>query len=248
MDLKSIPQEGDAKVFALVRRIDQKPKRRLHEVLQAQGVLPRQQLTFLSDGGDNVRQLPAFLHPNSEHILDWFHVAMRIEQLSQTARGVRDNNAGTTKEEILHQLERVKWFLWHGNVTDAGETLSALIDEVDSARGEDKEAGRPVHAVLKKLSRALDEFDTYIAGNANAIVNYAERYRCGERISTGFVESTINQVIAKRFVKKQQMRWTEHGAHLLLQIRVNVLNKDLHKAFQRWHPGLGRSSQEKLAA
>ena len=31
---KSIPQEGDAKVFALVRRVDQKPKRRLHEVLQ----------------------------------------------------------------------------------------------------------------------------------------------------------------------------------------------------------------------
>ena len=67
---KSIPQDGDAKVFALVRRIDQKPKRRLHEVLQAQGILPRQQLTFLSDGGDNVRQLPEFLHPNSEHILD----------------------------------------------------------------------------------------------------------------------------------------------------------------------------------
>ena len=95
--------------------------------MQAQGVLPRQQLTFLSDGGDNVRQLPAYLHPNSEHILDWFHVAMRIEQLSQTARGVHDNNAEITKEEILHQLERVKWFLWHGNVTDASETLSATM-------------------------------------------------------------------------------------------------------------------------
>ena len=245
---KSIPQEGDAKVFALVRRIDQKPKRRLHEVLQAQGVLPRQQLTFLSDGGDNVRQLPAFLHPNSEHILDWFHVAMRVEQLSQTARGVREKSAGITKEEILQQLERIKWFLWHGNVTEAGETLSTLIDEIDGARDDDNGAGRPAHAVLKKLSRALGEFDTYIAGNANAIVNYGERYRCGERISTGFVESTINQVISKRFVKKQQMRWTERGAHLLLQVRVNVLNGDLHKAFQRWHPGLSRSSQEKLAA
>jgi hypothetical protein len=33
----------------------------------------------------------------------------------------------------------------------------------------------------------------------------------GDRISAGFVESTINQVIAKRFVKKQQMRWTPRG-------------------------------------
>jgi hypothetical protein len=56
--------------------------------------------------------------------------------------------------------------------------------------------------VLKKLSRALEEFGTYINNNAEGIVNYGERYRCGERISTGFVESTINQVIAKRFVKK----------------------------------------------
>ena len=47
-------------------------------------------------------------------------------------------------------------------------------------------------------------------------------YNYGERISTGFVESTVNQVISKRFCKKQQMGWTLHGAHLLLQIRTRV--------------------------
>jgi hypothetical protein len=52
--------------------------------------------------------------------------------------------------------------------------------------------------VLKKLSRALEEFGAYINNNAEGIVNYGERYRCG---------SSINQVITKRFVKKQQMRW-----------------------------------------
>jgi hypothetical protein len=38
------------------------------------------------------------------------------------------------------------------------------------------------------------------------IVNYGDRYRNGETISTAFVESTVNEVISKRFVKKQQMR------------------------------------------
>jgi hypothetical protein len=33
----------------------------------------------------------------------------------------------------------------------------------------------------------------------------AERYRQGETMSTAFVESTINQVVSRRFVKKQQM-------------------------------------------
>jgi hypothetical protein len=54
----------------------------------------------------------------------------------------------------------------------------------------------------------------------------------------GKVESTVNQVISKRFVKKQQMRWTHEGAHLLLQVRTLVLNGELHDKFQQWYPGL----------
>jgi hypothetical protein len=121
-----------------------------------------------------------------------------------------------TKEKILKELERVKWFLWHGNVLRADETLTDLMFEMDGAIEEDREARRPVHLVLRKLARALEEFGTYIYNNASGIVNYGERHRCGERISTGFVESTINQLIAKRFVKKQQMRWTPRGAHLFI--------------------------------
>ncbi len=67
-----------------------------------------------------------------------------------------------------------------------------------------------------------------------------------EAIATGFVESTVNQVISKRFVKKQQMRWTPKGAHLLLQIRMLVLNEELRSKFQQWYSGFdwGRSAQE----
>jgi hypothetical protein len=65
---------------------------------------------------------------------------------------------------------------------------------------------------------------------------------------TGFVESTINQLIAKRFVKKQQMRWTPRGAHLLLQVRVHVLNGEFGAAFERWYPKLGSGQKAQLAA
>jgi hypothetical protein len=34
------------------------------------------------------------------------------------------------------------------------------------------------------------------------------------------------------------MRWTKKGAHLLLQVRTQVLNEDLHTAFDRWYPGM----------
>ena len=54
---KSIVEDGGAKCFAFVNREDAKPKRRLFEVLKAQGLQPNQQLMFLSDGGDTVRDL-----------------------------------------------------------------------------------------------------------------------------------------------------------------------------------------------
>ena len=41
------------------------------------------------------------------------------------------------------------------------------------------------------------------------MVDYSERQRYGERVSTGFVESAVNQMLAKRLVKRQQMQWTK---------------------------------------
>ena len=69
-----------------------------------------------------------------------------------------------------------------------------------------------------ELFKAVEEFHTYI-DRIGLSSHYGERYRYGERISTGFVESTVNQVISKRFCKRQQMQWTKRGAHLLLQTR-----------------------------
>jgi hypothetical protein len=75
-----------------------------------------------------------------------------------------------------------------------------------------------------------------IRNNRAFIPNWGERYRQGERISTAFVESTINQVVSRRFVKKQQMQWSLKGAHLLLKTRTKVLNNELEDVFRRWYP------------
>jgi hypothetical protein len=51
-------------------------------------------------------------------------------------------------------------------------------------------------------------------------------------------ESTVNQVISKRFVNKQHMKWTKRGAHLLLQVRTHVCNGPLRNLFCQWYPGM----------
>ena len=56
-------------------------------------------MVFLSDGGDSVRNLQAYLHPDSEHWLDWFHITMRISVLQQQVK--------TLKDEQPEELEAV---------------------------------------------------------------------------------------------------------------------------------------------
>src|ERR1700690_3658440 len=100
-------------------------------------------------------------------------------------------------------------------MSGGGDDVSAALDE------------NPASTALKKLPNTLDEFEGYVTINTAPIVDYGERFRAGERISTGFVESAVNQIVDKRFDKRQSMRWTPRGAHLLLQTRTRVLNGDL---------------------
>jgi len=81
-------REPDGKCFAFVQTFDEKPKRRLFELLKNQGMQENQQIVFLSDGGEDVRNLQLYLNPQAEHLLDWFHVTMRLTVLTQTAKGL----------------------------------------------------------------------------------------------------------------------------------------------------------------
>ncbi|WP_376790718.1 hypothetical protein [Cupriavidus sp. Agwp_2] len=58
-----------------------------------------------------------------------------------------------------------------------------------------------------KLLGKLEESIVYLDNDRHFIVNYGDRYRHGEPIASGFVESAVNQVVSKRFVKRQQMAW-----------------------------------------
>src|SRR5207248_9112483 len=60
---KSLPDHGPTKSFGFVQTYDAKPKRRLFEVLKSQGMQMNQQVTFLTDGGEDVRDLPVYLNP-----------------------------------------------------------------------------------------------------------------------------------------------------------------------------------------
>jgi hypothetical protein len=100
----------------------------------------------------------------------------------------------------------------------------------------------PTTPHLGQFIRASHEFATYIADKTGSLINYGERFRAGERISSCLAESTVNAVISKRFAKRQQMQWTPRGAHLLLQTRSRALDSILRPLFERWYPGLANDN------
>ncbi len=233
---------GPAKTFAWVQTYDEKPKRRLYELLRSQGMQDNQQVVFLTDGGEDIRDIPRYLNPQAEHYLDWFHITMRLTVLRQMTRSLPTPDARQDDDDDApwipdpgqadRDLERVKHFLWHGNTFRAMDILEDLRDDFEitcAADADDKQ---------RAFFERLGEFCTYIGRNSEEIPNYGERHRCGEPISTATAEATVNQVISRRMVKKQQMRWSPRGAHLLLQVRTRVLNDDLAADFARWYPGL----------
>jgi len=63
-----------------------------------------QQVVFLSDGSDSVRNLQAYLHPDSEHWLDWFHITMRITVLQQQVKTLKCEQP-EVGEEVARELE-----------------------------------------------------------------------------------------------------------------------------------------------
>jgi hypothetical protein len=216
-----------AKCFGFVQTYDEKPRRRLWELLKSQGMQENQQVVFMSDGGEDIRRVQQYLHPFSEHLLDWFHITMRLTVLQQQTKGLQQERP-QTGTDVAKQLESIKHLLWHGNTSEALERMTALSIDLSLIRA---------HSVAAaKVTNGLTEFETYICNNREFIPNFGERWQQGETISTAFVESTINQVVSRRFVKKQQMQWTRRGAHLLLQMRTKVLNNELQEVFRRWYP------------
>jgi hypothetical protein len=102
-------------------------------------------------------------------------------------------------------------------------------------------------ATARKRLNAMEACHPYIATNQGFIPNDGERYRHGERISTGVVEATGHQGIRKRFCTQHQMAGTPRGAHLLLQIRTRVFKGGWEATFRAWSPGF-RASPHPMAA
>ncbi len=97
-------------------------------------------------------------------------------------------------------------------------------------------------AGIDRLRRHVTGLLGYLDRNRGALVPYAARRRRGEPISTAFVESAVNEIVAKRMTKRQQMRWNRATVQPFLDVRTAVLNGTLEDAFRQRYPGFRPAS------
>lgn len=216
--------------FATADTSKRELRSRALQALQHEGYVGRGEITVISDGAEIMKRLPKALPKPTAHIIDWFHIAMKIQPMQRIADHiVRCRNEWTNATVVLdEEIRAVKWKLWHGQVDRAMQQLEELIADMVILRKQgDESAGR-----IGQLGQALL---TYIRQNKAAIVDYGARYRSGRRIASSLAESAVDTLVARRMVKKQQMQWSLKGAHRMLQVRAAVLNGDFSKRLA-WRP------------
>jgi hypothetical protein len=179
-----------------------------------------------------LRDLQMSVLPDATHVLDWYHLTRRLTVLGNVVNGkdAAEQLPSRAHGRISEWVESIKWRLWHGRPAKAIARLDCLLKILDRPAL----AGKAVVSRVRKLATDLRR---YLNNNSDSLPDYGRRYRAGERISTAFVESAVNQIIDKRMSKSQQMRWSPHSAHLLLQVRTRVLDGRLRQDFARWYPG-----------
>jgi hypothetical protein len=117
---------------------------------------------------------------------------------------------------IETEIDHAKWLVWHGKGRQSVSRIKALDATLLAKEGYE----------YSTLYWNLRRLYFYIENNAGTLVNYSMRYYKGLPISSSIAESAVNLVVSHRMAKKQQMRWTDEGAHCLAQVRVAVLNDE----------------------
>jgi hypothetical protein len=228
---------GGRQVFAAVAGSETDLVALIGRTLDSVGRTRATVLTGFTDGCAGLRLTLAAAGVTAPPILDWFHIAMRLQHLEQTAGALPTDTPARqdAKAVIVVEADRLRWRLWNGKAKDAQASIGRIRAVMHHFRGE-PDSRRSI-APSRKLWTALLALDGYLVSQADWTVNYAERHRAGLRVGTAITEGTANCLVNRRMNKSQQMRWTRRGADLLLQVRCAVYNGTFGSAFgQRFAP------------
>ena len=204
-----------ARLYAYVHKLVPLAPARLDQFLLASGVAPEERVTVISDDAGEFGKAVDGSQLARGRILDWFHIAMKFKTAKKSVFGSQTVEPHE-RIAIETEIDHAKWLVWHGKGRQSVSRIKALDATLLAKEGYE----------YSTLYWNLRRLYFYIENNEGTLVNYGMRYYKGLPISSSIAESAVNLVVSHRMAKKQQMRWTDEGAHCLAQVRVAVLNDE----------------------
>jgi len=228
--------DGKQMVFSSVPAEAISQPDQLRGVLHILGATAVTPVTILSDGAGGPRALGEAASPGpTHHVLDWFHLSMRIQHVDQAAKSWPEVSADDrqTGADLVEIIDRIRWRLWHGQVARALDLIGETLVTLDGVANSKELAA----VAARKVARLLRDLETYICGQSDIIIDYATARQEDEPISTAVTESTVQWLLHRRMNAQQHMRWSPRGAHLMLKVRTATANGTLerdHAVAERW--------------
>jgi hypothetical protein len=165
-------------------------------------------------------------------ILDWFHIAMRLQHAKLAAANLSTDcpDRVTAKAAIVAEVECLHWRILNGKAKNAQRSIKRIRKVMHIFKGEYSQGAKA--AASRKLWHALHAIDKYFRGQAAWLINYAKRYRAGARVGTSITEGTPNFLVNRCMNKSQQMRWSRRGPICYFRAAAQFITA-------RLAPGLG---------
>jgi hypothetical protein len=211
-------------VFGAVAKANTEIAVRIRRSLETVGRTADTELRAFTDGCSGLQSILAEAGCKKPPIVDWFHIAMRLQHAKQAASGLVTDTPGRmhAKAVFVAEVERLHWRIWNCKAKNARRTLERVRKVMHVFQGDGVHRTTAVPS-SRKPWRALRRASKYLRGQSASLVNYAKRYRPSLRVGTSVTEGTANFLVNRRMNKQQQMRWSRPGADLLLQVRCAVV-------------------------
>jgi hypothetical protein len=213
------------------------PEAFMRTALDDHGLTKTSHVRVLADGADSLSNLVnAATETETHRVLDWFHISMRLRPIEQMSPGIASivGDADPILTELLREkIHRVRFQMWNGKWQAALDRLGAIyrITKKFLIQSSSSDAER-----IGRFRKHMLDLRDYLCRNQVAFRNYARDRRKGLRISSALAESAMSHLVNERMGKRQRMRWSAEGAHLLLQVRCAVLDNRLELLFREWLP------------
>ena len=115
-------------MFGAVAKADTDISTLIRQSLRAVGRTDDTEVTAFTDGCPGLRSILVDAGITTPPILDWFHIAMRIQHATQAAGGLPADNPGRMQAKIVivDEVERLRWRIWNGKAKNAKRSVDRV--------------------------------------------------------------------------------------------------------------------------